>query len=87
MLAPCNTVRSGSWPFTLPRNSAKIAPWTAHKGDAGGRTKGESLSLADLDSKANPRFDTYAIDLDKCGPMVLDALCSSKLRMRSTLRE
>ena len=32
----------------------------------------------DPDAGANPRFDRYTIDLDKCGPMVLDALIKIK---------
>jgi succinate dehydrogenase / fumarate reductase iron-sulfur subunit len=55
-----------------------------------------SLSLADSpkklriyrydpDSEENPRIDTYEIDLDKCGPMVLDALIKIKNELDSTL--
>lgn len=32
----------------------------------------------DPDSGDNPRVDTYEIDLDKCGPMVLDAIIKIK---------
>ncbi len=28
----------------------------------------------DPDSESNPRLDTFEVDLDDCGPMVLDAL-------------
>ena len=34
---------------------------------------------------ANPRLDTYIIDLDKCGPMVLDALIKIKNEIDTTL--
>lgn len=34
---------------------------------------------------ANPRVDTYEIDLDQCGPMVLDALLYIKDNIDSTL--
>jgi succinate dehydrogenase / fumarate reductase iron-sulfur subunit len=39
----------------------------------------------DPDSNENPRIDTYEIDLEDCGPMVLDALIKIKNEMDSTL--
>ena len=39
----------------------------------------------DPDNEENPRLDTYEIDQDKCGPMVLDALIKIKNEMDSTL--
>ena len=30
------------------------------------------------DSNANPHYDTFEIDLDTCGPMILDALIKMK---------
>ena len=33
----------------------------------------------------NPRIDTYEIDLDNCGPMVLDAIIKIKNEIDSTL--
>lgn len=39
----------------------------------------------DPDSGENPRMDTYEIDLDACGPMVLDALIKIKNEMDSTV--
>ena len=39
----------------------------------------------DPDSGDNPRTDTYGIDLDDCGPMVLDALIKIKNEVDSTL--
>lgn len=33
----------------------------------------------------NPRIDTYEVDLDRCGPMVLDALIKIKNEIDSTL--
>ena len=67
--------------FTLPKNS-QIKKGRAHKSDGGKRPKSFKVYRYDPDSGANPRYDTYTIDLDKCGPMVLDALI--KIRMRST---
>jgi len=37
------------------------------------------------DNDANPRLDTYTIDLDSCGPMVLDAIIYIKNNIDSTL--
>ncbi len=37
------------------------------------------------DDKENPRIDSYEIDMDKCGPMVLDALIHIKNNVDSTL--
>jgi len=39
----------------------------------------------DPDSEENPRMDTFYIDLNKCGPMVLDALIQIKNELDSTL--
>jgi len=37
------------------------------------------------EDSANPRVDTYTIDLDSCGPMVLDAIIYIKNNIDSTL--
>lgn len=37
------------------------------------------------DDGANPTIDTYEVDLDKCGPMVLDALIKIKNEIDQTL--
>jgi succinate dehydrogenase / fumarate reductase iron-sulfur subunit len=39
----------------------------------------------DPESGANPRYDTFEIDLDDCGPMVLDALIKIKNEVDPTL--
>ncbi|WP_032112493.1 succinate dehydrogenase iron-sulfur subunit [Candidatus Paracaedibacter symbiosus] len=39
----------------------------------------------DATPDANPRYDTYDIDLDHCGPMVLDALIKIKNEVDTTL--
>ena len=71
--------------FTLPKNS-KITKGRAHKaeGDAK-RAKAFKIYRYDPDSGANPRYDTYTIDLDNCGPMVLDALIKIKSENDPTL--
>src|SRR5580692_9959428 len=37
------------------------------------------------DDDKNPRMDTYEVDLDACGPMVLDALIKIKNEVDPTL--
>ena len=59
--------------FRLPKNS-RITKGRAHQPESGKRLKTFKIYRYDPDSGANPRFDTYIIDLDKTGPMVLDAL-------------
>jgi succinate dehydrogenase / fumarate reductase iron-sulfur subunit len=39
----------------------------------------------DPDSGENPRTDTYEVDMDRCGPMVLDAIIKIKNEIDSTL--
>ncbi len=39
----------------------------------------------DPDSGENPRLDTYEVDMDSCGPMVLDALIKIKNEIDPTL--
>ena len=39
----------------------------------------------DPDQGGNPRIDSYDIDLDQCGPMILDALIKIKNEVDSTL--
>ena len=70
--------------FTLPKNS-KITKGRAHKATGGARPKSFKIYRYDPDSGANPRYDTYNIDLDKCGPMVLDALIKIKNEIDPTL--
>ena len=71
--------------FTLPANS-KITDgksWPAPSGAK--RTKTYKIYRWDPDSGATPRVDTYQIDLDDCGPMVLDALIKIKNEIDPTL--
>jgi len=64
--------------FTLPKNS-KIRRGKAVSAPAGAtRTKKFKIYRYDPDSGDNPRYDTFEVDLDKCGPMVLDALIKIK---------
>ena len=70
--------------FTLPKNS-KITRGREWKPEAGKRLKTFKIYRYDPDGGSNPRFDRYTIDLDKCGPMVLDALIKIKNEIDPTL--
>ena len=71
--------------FTLPKNST-IGTGKTHKAPAGAKqVKSFKIYRWDPDSGENPRNDTFEIDLDQCGPMVLDALIKIKNEMDSTL--
>src|ERR1700691_4686765 len=71
--------------FTLPKNS-KIQAGKKHPPPEGAkRTKTFKIYRWSPDDSENPRTDEYTIDLDKCGPMVLDALIHIKNDIDSTL--
>ncbi len=64
--------------FTLPRNS-KIGKGKTVKAPPGAkRTKKFNVYRWNPDDGKNPVMDTYEVDLDSCGPMVLDALIKIK---------
>ncbi|MBK8455191.1 MAG: succinate dehydrogenase iron-sulfur subunit [Thiofilum sp.] len=71
--------------FKLPANSVvkEGKTWPAPKGAT--RIKTFKIYRYDPDSGQNPRWDTYQIDLDKCAPMVLDALLKIKNEIDTTL--
>lgn len=64
--------------FKLPANSVikEGKTWPAPAGAT--KVKNFRIYRYDPDSGENPRWDTYQIDLDQCGPMVLDALLKIK---------
>ncbi len=71
--------------FALPANS-RVQPGKAHKAAPGAKNvKVFKIYRYDPDSGSNPRLDSYEIDLDACGPMVLDALLKIKNEIDSTL--
>src|SRR6476620_1451812 len=70
--------------FTLPKNS-KITRGRDYKPEEGKRLKTFKVYRYDPDGGANPRYDRYTIDLDKTGPMVLDALIKIKNEIDPTL--
>lgn len=71
--------------FKLPANSIvrKGNAYTA-KSDAT-NTRKFHVYRYDPDSGKNPSVDTYDVDLDTCGPMILDALLKIKDELDSTL--
>jgi succinate dehydrogenase / fumarate reductase iron-sulfur subunit len=71
--------------FSLPANST-VQPGKAHKAPAGAKNvKVFKIYRYDPDAKANPRLDSFEIDLDDCGPMILDALLKIKNEVDATL--
>jgi succinate dehydrogenase / fumarate reductase, iron-sulfur subunit len=70
--------------FTLPKNSRVTAGKTWPKPD-GGRLKEFRVYRWNPDDADNPRVDTYHVDLDACGPMVLDGLIKIKNEQDPTL--
>jgi len=71
--------------FMLPKNSRvrQGKTWKAAKGAKNIRRF--QVYRYDPDSSENPRMDVYEVDLDKCGPMVLDALLKIKNEIDATL--
>ncbi|MDJ0894927.1 MAG: succinate dehydrogenase iron-sulfur subunit [Alphaproteobacteria bacterium] len=71
--------------FTLPANS-KVTGGKRFPAAAGaGNVRGFKVYRWSPDDDENPRLDTYEIDLDDCGPMVLDALIKIKNEVDATL--
>ncbi|MBD3728542.1 MAG: succinate dehydrogenase iron-sulfur subunit [Sphingomonadales bacterium] len=71
--------------FTLPKNSKIRKDGKAHTAAGASRVKKFKIYRYDPDSGENPRYDTFEIDLDNCGPMVLDALIKIKNEIDPTL--
>ena len=71
--------------LALPANS-KIRKGTAHKPPEGAkRPRTFRVYRWDPDSGETPRVDSYTVDLDDCGPMVLDAVIKIKNEVDPTL--
>ncbi|MBZ0259299.1 MAG: succinate dehydrogenase iron-sulfur subunit [Hyphomicrobiales bacterium] len=71
--------------FTLPKNS-QVGEGKTWERPSGARNVREfRVYRWNPDDGANPRVDTYAVDLDDCGPMVLDALIWIKNKIDPTL--
>jgi succinate dehydrogenase / fumarate reductase iron-sulfur subunit len=71
--------------FRLPANSKVTAGKTYHAPAGAARTKLFRIYRWNPDDGANPRLDTFELDLDRTGPMVLDALIAIKNEVDPTL--
>lgn len=71
--------------FTLPKNSKIGKGKTISATDGAKNKKVFHVYRWQPDSGKNPSMDTYEIDLDKCGPMVLDAIIYIKNELDPTL--
>ncbi len=71
--------------FTLPKNSRVVKGETHKAPDGAKRIKKFNIYRYDPDGDKNPQLDTYEVDMDSCGPMVLDALIKIKNEMDPTL--
>lgn len=73
--------------FNLPANSRYTeVPGRTHAAGSGAtRTKTFQIYRFDPDSGEKPRVDRYEVDLDRCGPMVLDGLIKIKNEVDATL--
>jgi len=71
--------------FNLPKHS-RVKPGQQFPAPEGAtRTRRFHIYRWDPDGDENPRLDTYTLDLDRCGPMVLDALIAIKNEVDATL--
>jgi succinate dehydrogenase / fumarate reductase iron-sulfur subunit len=71
--------------FFLSKHSRINAPGREHKASGARRVQRFRIYRWDPDSGENPRYDKFEIDLDDCGPMVLDALIKIKNEVDPTL--
>ncbi len=71
--------------FALPANS-KIGTGETYKAPTGAKnTRTFKVYRWSPDDGKNPTVDSYEVDMDSCGPMVLDALIKIKNEMDSSL--
>ena len=71
--------------LSLPKAS-QVTKGQHHAAPSGaGKTKTFKVYRYDPEADANPRWDTYEVDVDACGPMVLDVLIHIKNTMDPTL--
>ncbi len=70
--------------FRLPANS-RYTKGKTFKSPTQGKVRRFSVYRYDPHTGENPRIDTYEVDLEQCGPMVLDALIKIKNEVDPTL--
>ncbi|MAU61032.1 succinate dehydrogenase iron-sulfur subunit [Parvibaculum sp.] len=71
--------------FRLPKNSTMSEGKTFKASPDAKNVKRFRVYRWSPDDGKNPTIDTYEVDLDKCGPMVLDALIKIKNEIDQTL--
>ncbi len=71
--------------FRLPKNSRITKGRHFAAADGTNNVKRFAVYRYDPSSADNPRVDTYDVDMDSCGPMVLDALIKIKNEIDPTL--
>lgn len=71
--------------FSLPKNSTITPGKVWPKPEGAKRTTEFHIYRWDPDTGENPRMDTYFVDRDDCGPMVLDAILWIKNKVDPTL--
>ena len=71
--------------LTLPKNSRMTTGKTWPKPEGATNVRKFKIYRWSPEEGGNPRVDTYFLDMDKCGPMVLDALIKIKNEVDPTL--
>ncbi|MEJ8568303.1 succinate dehydrogenase iron-sulfur subunit [Elongatibacter sediminis] len=71
--------------FQLPEHSRIRGGKTFAAPESAGNTKTFVIYRWSPDDEANPSVDRYEVDLDSCGPMVLDAIIKIKNEIDPTL--
>ncbi len=71
--------------FTLPKNSVLTEGKTFNAPAGTKNIRRFEVYRWDPDTGENPRVDNYELDMDSCGPMVLDAILKIKNEIDSTL--
>ena len=70
--------------FSLPQNS-KVQPGKVWPKPVGAKLREFRIYRWNPDDGKNPQVDTYHVDMDQCGPMVLDAIIKIKNEQDPTL--
>ena len=71
--------------LTLPKNSRKKKGKTWPKPERANNLRVFNIYRWSPDDTKNPSLDTYFVDVDNCGPMILDALIKIKTEIDPTL--
>jgi succinate dehydrogenase / fumarate reductase iron-sulfur subunit len=71
--------------LALPKNSRLVEGKTWPKPAGANNLREFKIYRWDPDGESNPRLDTYFVDLDDCGPMILDAIIWIKNKIDPTL--